>query len=166
MQIMGYKNINHLYDRSREGRFNVESRGNSKLDGFALAVMQYMAARSSDWDPDRTYHAGDVPPRCYWGGWDAIIDDFGMVMPTREQALDSDVDKEELFARRHKSSLARLSKTGRWLEQQGLIKRIVPANTKLGRNAFWLLMIGDDFENEQVEQAARTALGLGVFGGR
>ena len=85
---------------------------------------------------------------------------------TEEQALDDTVDKEELFARRHKSSLARLSTTGRWLERHGLIKKIVPANTKLGRNAFWLLMIGDDFEYERVEQAARTALGLGVFSGR
>ena len=166
MQIMGTQNIKAVYRCSRAGRLNRKLGDNSSFDPMAMSVLQYMAATALDYDPDHIYRPDDTPPRCYWAGWPAMMDDFGMVMPTHEQAIDDDVDKEELFASREQTSLNRISRTARWLEEQGLIKRIVPANTRRGRSAFWLLMIGDDFENERVEQAARTALGLGVFGGR
>ena len=166
MRIMGTQNITAVYRRSREGHLNRVRGDNSSFDSMAMSVLQYMAAVAMDYEPDRTYHEGDIPPRCYWAGWPAMVDDFGMVMPSEQQAHDPHVDTEALFQSREQTSLNRISRTARWLEEQGLIKRLIPANTRRGRSAFWLLMIGDDFENEQVEQAARTALGLGVFDGR
>lgn len=160
MNTMGYRNSKALYTLSRQGKLNTVRGGNASFNPMAMAMMQYMATMTADWDPDRHYRLDDVPPRCYWGGWPAMVEDFGMVMPTQEQALDDTVDKENLFSNRQKVSVNRLSSTAQWLEQQGLVKQLVSANTRRGRHAIWLLLLGDDFENEQVEAAARIALGL------
>ena len=165
MRIMGTQNIKAVYRRSREGRLNNMRGDNASFDPMAMSVLQYMAAVAMDYEPDRTYHEGDIPPRCYWAGWPAMVEDFGMVMPSEQQAHDPNVDPEALFQSREQTSRNRISRAARWLEERGLINKLLPANTRYGRAAYWLLMIGDDFANARVEQSARTALGLGVFGG-
>ena len=53
-----------------------------------------------------------------------------------------------------------MSQAGKFLQKQGLIKLLVPADVRRERPATWLLLLGDDEENREVEAYARKCLGL------
>jgi len=162
MNGMGYHNAQAVYRLSREGRLNktTESKTTddkiSTLDSLALHMLVYMALSSVD--PEDTEGCRKYPARCYWAGWDAMVEDFGMALPSKEQAIKSlkgEISLEEYLAKRRKNARTTLSKKAKWLTEQGLIKCIRPSNTFLGRNATWVLLLGDDEENARIIAAAK-----------
>lgn len=65
-----------------------------------------------------------------------------------------------LIASRRQSAIQRISQTGMFLQSQGLIKKIRKEDVRREIPAAWLLLIGDDEENREVEAYARECLGL------
>lgn len=164
MEIVGYRNAQKVTELARKGKLNSYRDENATLNQMAYIMLQYMAFSSIDWEDEeaKKHH----PARCYWRGWDAMALDLGLTLPSPKQAkaiLDGDLDHDETIGRRTRSAKNRLSQTARWLRERGLIKQLVPANSFMGRNATWLLNLGDPEENDEVETFARWKLGLPAF---
>lgn len=161
MDGMGYRNAQKVFDLARNGRLNTTRGQNSRTNMTALAMLTYMALSSIDWEDEESKKKN--PARCYWGGWTKMALDFGMTLPSQTQAnkaFDDDYDIGELVERRMNSAKNNLSQTAKFLRDRGIIKQIKPANTFKGTNAVWLLMLGDDEENRQVEAFAKLRLGI------
>lgn len=161
MHGMGYRNAQRVYDLSRLGKLNTTRGDNARLNNAAMNVLVYMALSSIDWEDEEAKRRN--PARCYWRGWTVMADDFGMTLPSTEQtnkAFDNSLDLEELIERRTSSAKNNISQSAKFLRDRGLIKLIKPANTFHGTNAVWLLMLGDDEENREVERFARMRLGI------
>ena len=79
-----------------------------------------------------------------------------MMLLTPEQAMSEDADKE--MAKRENTIRKNISNAWLFLQERGVIKKLEPAS--LGKNAGFLLLIGDDEENRAVEWWARQCLGL------
>ena len=77
-------------------------------------------------------------------------------MLTPEQAMSEDADK--IMRKRELNAKKQFSDAAVWLQERGVIKKLEPAS--LGKNAGFLLLIGDDEENRAVERWARQCLGL------
>lgn len=162
---MGYHNAQAVYQLAREGRLNKDGESKtgdgtiSSLNSLALHMLVYMALSSID--PEDAEGCRKFPPRCYWGGWDVMIDDFAMALPSKEQALKSlngGFNMDDYLERRKKNARSTLSKQAKWLSEQGLLKCIRPANTFLKQNATWVLLIGDEKENAQILATAKKKL--------
>ena len=72
-------------------------------------------------------------------------------------------DNGRLIASRRQSAIQRISQTGMFLQSQGLIKKIRKEDVRREIPAAWLLLIGDDEENREVEAYARECLGLSLL---
>ena len=79
-----------------------------------------------------------------------------MVMLTPEQAMSADADK--IMRRRELNARKQVSDAFVWLQGRGVIKKLEPAS--LGNNAGFLLLLGDDEENAEVEAYVRSKLRL------
>lgn len=159
---MGYKNIDRVYDNlAQRGKLSKESNGRKTLDLLALNMMTYMARKAIDKDDKRTLKEGD-PYWCYWEGWDSMAAHMGMILPSDDQtALTRDGNLDEDITRRKLTARNRLSRTARFLVEQGCIKQLKPPVPLAGKNAVWLLLLGKTpEENRQAEIQARLAFGL------
>lgn len=150
---MGYHNALAVYEASKAGRLSkVRGDGKLSLNSFALATLNYMALNTYDWPPSERMRRDRVACRCYKWGWRNIALDLGML-------LVNDLDgMEDAMQARERTAKNRISDAWKFLTEQGLIKRLVPASQ--GRNAMYLLLLGDEEENREVEQWARECEGL------
>lgn len=158
MEGMGYNNARKVYALAAQGRFNRERDGIPVVNSLALQMMVYMALTATDVEGADD----ETPPRVYWAGWSKMANELGMT-PGVDDFMNPDLtdkDIEATITRRKNTARNRLSQTARWLRERGLLKLLVPANSFLGRNAAWLLLLGDDAENRDVEAWARRCLGL------
>ena len=161
MGQMGYQNMQAVYDISRTGRLAKKRGENLAAYTMAQLVLDYMAINTYDWDRARNQPPGklrkvNAPCRYYTLGWRAIADAYGMMLLTPEQAMSEDADKE--MAKRENTIRKNISNAWLFLQERGVIKKLEPAS--LGKNAGFLLLIGDDEENRAVERWARQCLGL------
>lgn len=159
-ETMGYQNAYRVYDKTREGLLLKPRGGKLTLNTTALAVLQYMATTTYDWPPDRKVRSRNIPCRYYARGWRNIAETLGMICLSPEQILDADSKEasEKALGGRENTAKVRITDAWRFLREKGLIKQLVPAS--LGKNAGYLLLLGDDDENRRVEEYARQCLGL------
>ena len=67
-------------------------------------------------------------------------------------------DADKIMRKRELNAKKQFSDAAVWLQERGVIKKLEPAS--LGKNAGFLLLLGDDEENRAVERWARQCLGL------
>lgn len=161
---MGFKNVQAVYRRSAKGRLLKPRGGQVTLDTTALNMLAYMACNAYDWPLTPSMREHHVPARCYSRGWDKMADDFGMGMVLGERLEKIGLDGEALeaaMAGRSATARSRLSRAAKFLQAQGLIKLLIPADLRHEKPAVWLLTIGDTAEEDaEVEAWARECYGL------
>ena len=163
MEEMGYRNALAVYKLSETGRL-LKPRGDQvTLHPTALNLLSYMALNSYDWPPTEEMKRHHVPCRCYARGWDAAARAFGLTIAggvKAEKILAEGGDLESMMETRLNSARHRLSDAAKFLQAQGLIKQLLPADVRREKPAVWLLTIGDAEENAKVEDWARTCYHL------
>ena len=133
MENMGYKNMQAVYDVNRAGRMAIRRGDNMTLNKNAELVLMFMASQTYDWDSEN-----NCPPK-------KLMD---KQVPCRYYTL----------GWRANSIQKSISDAWVFLRDRGIIKTIEPAS--LGKNAGFLLLLGDDAENAAVERWARKCLGV------
>lgn len=161
LEEMGYQNAQAVYDISRTGRLAKKRGENLTVYAMAQLVLGYMAINTYDWDRERNQppeklRKVNAPCRYYTLGWRAIADAYGMILLTPEQAMSDNADEE--MEKRENTIRKNISNAWVFLQERGVIKKLEPAS--LGKNAGFLLMLGDDKENLAVERWARQCLNL------
>lgn len=152
---MGYNNVNAVYASARQGKLlKTRQDGKKTTDTTALIVLIDMASHVYDWPPTKKQQDNLIPVRLYELGWREIAEDLGMLAAKDLAAPDA----EEQIRSRELTSKNRVTRAWKFLTERGLIKQIYPAVQ--GRNAGYLLLIGDPAENREVEAWARKCLGL------
>lgn len=94
--------------------------------------------------------------RWFSGNFFIHSDAYGMILLTPEQAMSENADRE--MEKRENTIRKNISNAWVFLQERGAIKKLEPAS--LGKNAGFLLLLGDDEENFAVEQWARKCLNL------
>ncbi|KAA8832729.1 hypothetical protein EM849_03725 [Bifidobacterium tissieri] len=155
---MGYSNVGHVYGLASEGRLTKPRGGKTTLNTMALNVLTYMSYSTYDWPPTDKIRRLGLPCRYYALGWRSIAEHFGMMLLSDEQTSDPDADADAMMDARTATARSRITQAWRYLRDQNLIKELQPAS--LGKNAGYLLLLGDDEENNEVEDWARECLGL------
>lgn len=125
------------------------------LDTTAGLVLAYMCIHTYDYPLPDGLKREDAACRLYEGGLKRITEDLGMVVVPPDRLLDSD-GTVDLVARRENSVIQRISQATKFLTKIGAVK--VLRRGYLGRNAAYLLLIGDEHENEIVENYDRRVL--------
>lgn len=156
---MGYQNALRVFELSSVGRLAKPRGGKVTINSTAMLVLEYMALNTYDWPPTDKLKRLDAPCRYYTLGWRSISTALGMTLLSPEQMFNPDIDSDKAMKARESTAQMRISQAWKFLQEQGLIKCITPAS--LGRNAGYLLLLGDDEENKAVEQWARRCLNLG-----
>lgn len=154
---MGYQNVTRVYELSSNGRLAKTRGGKLTIDSTALHTLLFMAHSTYDWPPSERMTANMVPARLYTLGWRGVSDALGMTILSFEQ-LQSGEDEETMRTARERTAKNRISTAFKGLAERGLIKQLYPQS--LGKNAGYLLLIGDPAENREVEAWARRCLGL------
>ncbi|NEG55484.1 hypothetical protein GFD21_06865 [Bifidobacterium sp. SMA15] len=160
---MGYKNIKAVWGLGHEGRLLKPRGGQVALHTTALNMLVYMASHAYDWPPTDELRRRKLACRCYSLGWEHMADDFGITLAGGEKAakiLAEGGNLEAMRTARKTTALNRLSQTAKFLQKQGLIKLLIPADVRREQPAVWLLLLGDAKENAEVESWARECLGL------
>lgn len=163
MDDMGYKNVSAVYRLAHEGKLLKPRGGQVALDTNALILLTYMAHNAYDWPPNEDMRRKNIACRCYSRGWDNAADDLGMTLVGGEKAdkiIHNGGDLDAMMVTRRNTARNRLSQTAKFLQQQGLIKLLIPADVRRERPATWLLLLGDVVENSEVEAYARKCLGV------
>ena len=161
MEDMGYQNTQALYDLNRTGRLAKARGGNLSCYAMAQLVLAYMCSQTYDWDRERNrppekLRGLNVPCRYYTLGWRAIADAYGMILLTPEQMMGGSAEKE--MKKRENTVKTNISNAWLFLQERGVVKKLEPAS--LGKNAGFLLLLGDEEENRAVERWARQCLNL------
>lgn len=154
---MGYQNVNRVYELSRTGRLAKPRGGKITLDSTAMHALLFMAHSSYDWPLSKSLADNMVPARLYTLGWRGIAEALGMTLLSFEQ-LQSGEDADAMKLARERTAKNRITVAFKDLAERGLIKQLYPQS--LGKNAGYLLLIGDHAENREVEAWARKCLGL------
>ncbi|TPF91239.1 hypothetical protein [Bifidobacterium sp. UTCIF-38] len=163
MNEMGYRNEDAVYALSEAGRLLKPRGGQVAVDPTAVMLLAYMAHNAYDWPPTEEMRRRHIPCRCYSRGWDVAARAFGMTIAGGEKAaqiIAEGGDLEAMMTARRTTARNRLSQTAKFLQAQGLIKLLVPADVRRERPATWLLLLGDERENREVEAWARECLGV------
>lgn len=158
---MGYQNMQAVHELAKKGRLAYQRGDNLGIYTLADLLLTYMAGQTYDWDrehnqPPEKLRKVNAPCRYYTLGWRSFAYDYAMVMLTPEQAMSEDADK--IMRRRELNARKQVSDAFVWLQERGVIKKLEPAS--LGKNAGFLLLLGDEEENRAVERWARQCLGL------
>lgn len=161
MEEMGYQNTQAVHELAKKGRLAYRRGENLGIYTLADLLLTYMAGQTYDWDsehnrPPEKIRKLEAPCRYYKLGWRSFADAYAMVMLTPEQTMSEDAEK--IMHRRELNAKKQVSDAFLWLQERGVIKKLEPAS--LGKNAGFLLLIGDDEENRAVERWARQCLGL------
>ena len=161
MRPMGYKNVQAVYALNRTGKLAKKRGDNLGIDKMACLLLEYMAINTYDWDAERNQppeklRKVNAPCRYYTLGWRSFSNDHAMVILTPEQAMGGNANEE--MEKRENTIRKNISNAFVFLQERGVIKKLEPAS--LGKNAGFLLLLGDDKENFAVERWARQCLGL------
>lgn len=170
MEDMGYTNMEAVYQNViSEGRLLKDTKSRDPLhkgelvavpDSAAEATLLYLAHRTKNMDA-ATDNPADIPPRYYFGGYDSIIADRGLVKPTPEiakQGFGGEISLDDYFERRYGTSYQAVSRAMRFLESRNIVKCVRKANSYHSGNSVWILLIGTPEENRKVEHYANRHL--------
>lgn len=168
MDIVGYKNIELVYEAAQNGRLGKPSKDGGVLTyDLALNFLTYMALNVYDWPPVGKLKALNRPCRYYTLGDRSFIVASGMAYLPEMTDLDSVGQLHGLQQKRYNSAVTRVKRARRFLVEQGLLKQLEAPTIRVGEksqtvsNGGYLLLLGDDEENKAVEQWARRCLNLG-----
>ena len=154
---MGYQNVTRVYELASHGRLAKPRGGKLTIDSTSLHTLLFMAHSTYDWPPSERMTTNLVPARLYTLGWRGVSDALGMTILSFEQ-MQSGKDVGAMQTARERTARNRISTAFKDLAERGLIKQVYPQS--LGKNAGYLLLIGDPAENREVEAWARKCLGL------
>lgn len=155
---MGYRNVDRVYALASQGKFSkTDENGKQTLDLLALSMMTYMASKVIDKEDVNAVVYQDRAYWCYWEGWDKMIEGMGMVIDSKEHDLDT---AAETTMARTRTARNRLSRGAKFLQEQGCIKQLKAPIPLAGKNAIWLLLLGNERENREAERIARLYFNL------
>lgn len=155
---MGYRNVDRVYALASQGKFSkTDENGKQTLDLLALSMMTYMASKVIDKEDVNAVVYQDRAYWCYWEGWDKMIEGMGMVIASKEHDLDT---AAETTMARTRTARNRLSRGAKFLQEQGCIKQLKAPIPLVGKNAIWLLLLGNERENREAERIARLYFNL------
>lgn len=155
-ELVGLNNAKRVYDLTRQLRLSKTSKGRLTIDSMAALVLQYMAISTYDWPPHGKAEDYHLACRYYDSGVDSIIDALGLAQLSADELLGAGVEDGNRMRRtRWDSARKRVTRTLKFLEERGLIKRLHGASNKIAVG--YQLMLGDDAENEACEQWNRKA---------
>lgn len=157
METMGYRNLDKVDELARAGRFQSVRGDAHTFDPMQYALLSRMARATYDWPLDKEAKKSDGVPRTYDRGWLAMAYELGMIcesdgIAAGEQEIIGNLPR---YPRLERLAMQRLSLTAKKLEEAGLIKCLFHGSAQKKNNSIWLLMIGDDEENAEVEQYVR-----------
>lgn len=150
------RNVSRVYEICETGKLAKERGGKLTLNAMALAALLYMAHVTYDWPPSKSVRRKMLPCRLYTLGWKGIATTLNMTMLSQQQ-IESGGDLNAMIKTRETTAKNRISQAWKFLAERGLIKQLYPQS--LGRNAGYLLLLGDDDENREVEAWARKCIG-------
>ncbi|OZG57881.1 hypothetical protein BTIS_1122 [Bifidobacterium tissieri] len=167
MTYMGYRNIDRVFALAERGKLSKIVGDNLKLNELALGMMCFMGKTAIDKEDTAAINEGN-PYWCYWLGWDATAAGMGLILPTQQQLDLSYVGDgsaaEKAIENRTLTARNRLSRTAKFLRDNGCVRLLRPATSFAGGNkktAIWMLCLGeDDAENDTAERWARRVLHL------
>lgn len=159
MELVGYQNAELVYDIAAKGLLGKPSGDGLLTDDLAMNMLMYMALRTYNWPPTGKVLEYKRPCRYYTLGDMKMIDDMGMAIVPKIL----DIPEEQQFPimkKRYESAVTRLKRARRFLVAQGLVKQLEkPRLISGGRtNGGYLLLLGDEKENREVEAWARECL--------
>lgn len=156
MDNMGYHNFERVEELSRLGKISKQTDSGLVYNNFANTVLEFMAYHTYDFPPSQDVKKSGRPCRYYTLGWRAIAEAKGLLLLTAEESMSENAD--DILKAKEQTTRNRVSRAWKFLKEQKLIKTLVPA--ALGKNAGFLLLIGDNDENYECEKYARERLGL------
>ena len=156
---MGYRNSQIVEELAAEGKITTEHKGVQTFDFAQYSLLKRMAETTADWPLDKAAEEKHMLPRTFTSGWLSIAIGWGMTIP---QTIDEivDIGNEPRNPKREQLAYNRLGKIAKKLESAGLIKCLRNGNVQRKNNAVWLLMLGDDEENADVEAYVRERMRL------
>ena len=158
---MGYRNAERVYALAARGLLGTKRDGKPRLNDRALNVLMFMALKSASKEDSKVVR-GTAPYWCYWGGWNELITATGMAAASADSTAEELLSEESLSeaAVRRRTAMNKISITATFLQKNGVIKKLRPANKMAGSNTIWLLLLGTEEENEEAERRARQYFGL------
>lgn len=159
--IMGKKNLWLASDL--QPRIMRDTRGLRSPNTHAFATFIIMAKNTYDWEPTARQRINHVPCRLYERGMQFIAEQQGYGELSAQESFDAAQEghgaKLRKEAKRLDSGAEAASKDVQFLIECGLVKQLRPQ--RLGKNASYLLLLGDDAENQLVEDWARECINHG-----
>ena len=154
---MGYRNMLAVEELASQGKLAVTHKGARSFDFAQYALLSRMAWLTADWPLDKTAEEKHMLPRTYASGWLRIATDWGMTLPQSADELVA-IGNEPRNPKREQLAYNRIGKIAKKLEAAGLIKCLRKGNVQRKNNAVWLLLLGDEEENREVEEYVRRRL--------
>ena len=161
MELVGYQNAELVYKLAAQGKLGRPSGDGLLTDDLAMNMLLYMALRTYSWPASGKALDKGLACRYYTLGDSEMIKDMGMgIVPNLKELPDE--EKLPTMKKRYNTAVTRLKRARRFLVAQGLVQQLEkPKLVSLGRiNGGYLLLLGDDKENREVEAYARECLGL------
>lgn len=156
-KAMGYKNIDAALENViATGKLNRPRGDDLSTDTTAFSVLMMLCHDTLDWPLDSKQKSHKNTSRLYTKGYKALVLQMNLVDLTPKQAFRDDADL--IRARRQINAEKRIASAMRYLQKRGVVKQLV--HSEFGNPASYLLLIGDDDENLEVENYDRMVLGL------
>lgn len=168
MEIVGYKNADRVYALAARGKLNkIRKDGKPSLDDSALNILMFMALHCINKEDAQAVKKEGRPYWCYWGGQNQIIEGLGLG-PNIDVSVgvDGNVSPEAIkqLEVRVKAAKNKITSACNSLRSYGLLKELKAPNSFAGKNKLWLLLLGNQSENEEAERQARAYFGLPFSG--
>ncbi len=157
MEPMGYRNTRLVEELASQGRITTKRGETRSFDPMQFTLLFKMASATYDWPLDEAAAKNCVLPRTYRRGWLAMANELGMTLPDSMDEIEVIGDKPRA-PKKELKAMQRLSLTAKKLEAAGLIKCLRAGSPQKRNNAVWLLLLGDDEENAEVEAYVRRRL--------
>lgn len=157
---MGMKNL--ILAAELQPRIMRETRGLLSPNTHAFSTLITMARHTYDWEPTARQRINHVPCRLYERGIMFIADSQGYGKLSAKESLEAagkPGEKSRIQCKRLESGAEAASKDVRFLIECGFVKQLRPQ--RLGRNASYLLLLGDSEENRLVEDWAWECIEAG-----
>lgn len=132
-------------------------RGNLSTDTTASTVLFYMCEHSNDWPLTAKQRTEKKLSRIYSFGLEKMAIDLGMITAPVSPAVFLK-DPDGTVRRRRRAGIMRVHNAIHTLEKAGVVENL--GGGYPSHNAFYLLLIGDEDENHDVEAYDRRVLGL------
>lgn len=157
MEPMGYRNTRLVEELAAQGRITTKRGDARSFDPMQFTLLFKMASTTYDWPLDEAATKHGALPRTYRRGWLSMANDLGMTLPDSMDEIEV-IGDEPRAPKKELKAMQRLSLTAKKLEANGLIKCLRAGSPQKRNNAVWLLLLGDDQENAEVEAYVRRRL--------